>query len=256
MEHRDSLGQLHHDLHVVLDDQHRQPVAVADLAQALDDLPRLLDAHPGRRLVQQEHPRLERQGDGDLQQALVAVADAARRLVGVRRDAGQLQALAAPLGDAGQSRPRRQRGRAAQQPLRAQPHVLEDRQRWADGGHLHGARESGAGPARRRPCGDVLAAKPDLPRARRREAGEQVDQRRLAGPVRADERAQLAIVQHQPHILDGLQPAEAAAKPARLEDDVAHAAGRPADHDRHTPDSPRGQKITMRISKMPTGICV
>ena len=71
IEHHHPLGQAHHQAHVVLDQEHGD----AHLVDAADQVGQrfLLQAvEAGRRFVQQQQPRLGRQGAGDGEQPLLA----------------------------------------------------------------------------------------------------------------------------------------------------------------------------------------
>src|SRR3990167_6192652 len=103
---------------------------------------------------------------------------------------------------------------------------------------------------------DVAALPDDLPAARRKEPGQQVDARRLARAVRADQRAQLAVADGQVDAVDGRQAAEPAGEPPGREDDLAQGVARRVRHTRQTPARPPGKKSTITMSRMPTGICV
>ena len=80
VEHRDAVGDAHHQAHVVLDQQHRD-AAVADLADQLHQVDRLARVHPGGRLVEQQQLRLGGEGPGDLEPPLVAVGEVLGQLV-------------------------------------------------------------------------------------------------------------------------------------------------------------------------------
>ena len=60
----------------------------------------------------------------------------------------------------------------------------------------------------RRQCGDVVAEEHDPPGARLRRAGDQIEQRGLAGAVRADQAEHLAGAHLEAHLIDGGQRAE------------------------------------------------
>ena len=73
----------HHQLHVVLDQQHgvRRSSRMRSISSRSSDF--LGRVHAGRRLVQEQQLRLGGQRAGDLQAALVAVGQAARLVLGV-----------------------------------------------------------------------------------------------------------------------------------------------------------------------------
>src|SRR5207342_569031 len=80
-----------------------------------------------------------------------------------------------------------------------------------------------ADPVRREPA-DRVAGEPDLTGVRAEGAGDQVEQRRLAGAVRPHDADQLAFVQREADVADGAHPAEALADVRHLEE--GHAVGR------------------------------
>ena len=98
--------------------------------------------------------------------------------------------------------------------LHREPHVLQHRQRREDVGALERARRrraaSCARPARRPRRGPSSSMRPavglDLAR-------QHVDERGLAGAVRADHGVQLALVQRDGDVAHGHQPAEVAGQP-------------------------------------------
>ena len=78
VEHGDLLGDAHDDLHVVLDEQDREVLLVAQLAHEVGQLRGLLRVHAGGRLVEQQQLRVGRQRARDLDAALVAVGEVDR----------------------------------------------------------------------------------------------------------------------------------------------------------------------------------
>jgi hypothetical protein len=91
--HGDGVGDGKDGVHVVLDEQDR-----ARLAQALehiDHLGRFLRAHAGQRLVEEQHLGVGGQHHGDLELALLAVAEHAGQAPGApARPASAMQARA------------------------------------------------------------------------------------------------------------------------------------------------------------------
>ena len=82
VEHDDMVGNLHHDRHVVLDQQDRGVVVVADRAQERVEIGRFARIEAGGRLVEAEQHRIGAHGAGDLEPALGAVGQLAGRIVG------------------------------------------------------------------------------------------------------------------------------------------------------------------------------
>jgi hypothetical protein len=96
--------------------------------------------------------------------------------------------------------------------LRAQLDVLER------------ARQAEAGDRALRRAADVVAEERRAARRHRQRAGQQVEHRRLAGAVRADQADDLARIDVEADVVDGDQPAEALGRVAHRQD--ARAAGR------------------------------
>src|SRR5690606_18846236 len=72
----------------------------------------------------------------------------------------------------------------------------------------------------RRLPGDVLALVDDLATVRRFQPGNEVEHRRLAGPVRSDHTSDLAALDAEAGVVHGLDAAEALRDVPDLEDDV------------------------------------
>ena len=70
-QHRDALREAEHQVHVVLDQQHRHVGGQG--RDGGEDVAPLGLRHAGRRLVEQQHPRRAGEGRGDLEQPLLAV---------------------------------------------------------------------------------------------------------------------------------------------------------------------------------------
>ena len=200
VEHQHAVADAHHQLHVVLDQQDRDAV-VADASISLPSATRLGGVHAGRRLVEREQLRLGGERARDLQPALVAVGQAAGGIVGAR--GGCRRSRAAP------ARAARSRFSSAQRALVAQDRAASRRRACARGGRSSRSRAptgwrtggcSGTCARCRRAatwCGfrPASAAPVEGERARvgRVDAGEHVEQRGLAGAVRADQAVDLAL---------------------------------------------------------------
>ena len=87
--------------------------------------------------------------------------------------------------------------------------VVGDRELGKDLGDLERARHAAPHALVGRERGDVASLEPDRARGRREQAADQVEERRLAGAVRADDRAQFAGLDGQRHVVDGDQAAKA-----------------------------------------------
>src|SRR4051794_1846567 len=126
MQHRDALGNLTHEGHVMLDDKHRHAFGIERLDQ-LAGLERFIRRHAGGRLVQQQELRLQRQRHPDLEPLLLAMRQRTRELLAVRPEVEQSQ-QAILLGDA---------FRTGQSLLERNPDVLLDRQLLEHAWSLH-----------------------------------------------------------------------------------------------------------------------
>src|SRR5262249_52950225 len=85
-------------------------------------------------------------------------------------------------------------------------------------GDLEGSRHAKGGAAVAWPCGDILAEQQDLSRGGGENAGDDVEQRRLAGAVRADDGLAVAGEDLQVDPAHRLQPAAALRQMPELED--------------------------------------
>ena len=87
----DDLGRdLEHDIHVVLDEHHRDLLRLPELPHLVDHPPALFSAHAGRRLIEQQHLRIEHQCECDIEQLLIAMRQRRRGAIAL---AGQPQQL-------------------------------------------------------------------------------------------------------------------------------------------------------------------
>ena len=97
MEHGNPVGQLHHHLHVVLDDQDGQ--IAGDAPHQLHRLVGFRRTHPGGRLVETKQPRLGCQRDADFQIALFAMRQVGCEFVRLAEQADRLQRHLGPFDD-------------------------------------------------------------------------------------------------------------------------------------------------------------
>jgi hypothetical protein len=107
--------------------------------------------------------------------------------------------------------------------LGREAHVLAHREARKDVAALEGARDSLARDRVHRQAGDVLPGEEHLPRLRPQRARDEVEDRRLAGAVRADQRADLARLDAEVDLVDCHQRAEAAHQAAALKQ--GHSCG-------------------------------
>ena len=161
--------------------------------QGLDDALRFLVPGAGKGLVEKEQLRLGRKRDGEFELALLAVGEQARRACARGAEADRVETIhrglvqgLLPRGIAEEAEAR------SGARLNRQRHVLEGREARQDRGDLERAGEAAPTRCVHRQMRDVLAVEQDLSGIGGQHAGDLVDQRRLAGAVRADDGVQLA----------------------------------------------------------------
>src|SRR6185312_1482306 len=134
--------------------------------------------------------------------------------------------------------------------LGADAHVLEYRQFGEYLGDLEGARHSERHALVRRHQGDIAPVEFDGAGARRQKAADQIEERRFAGAVRPDDRAQLAFGDAERHVLHRHETAEAFGRIPDFEH--VHAASQAARLRRMKPSRPRGKNSTTSTNSIPT----
>ena len=200
----------------MLDEQDRDAAPVANGADFLAERIDLLVIEPGGRLVEQKQLRPDRERAGELDPLAHAERQFADRPVGdalrariprsARPPARRAAAPRAPR-EASASALARKPPRAKR--MRADPHVVARRHGREQRDVLEGARDAERGDlvprhARKRP-----AVEPDRAGVRLVEAGDAVEQRRLAGAVRADQAADRAGRDREADVVERGDAAEA-----------------------------------------------
>ena len=94
MQHGDAVGELHHHLHVVLDDQDGE--VLGDPAHQLHGVVRLGRAHAGGRLVEAQQFRFGGERDADFEIALLAVRQIGGQFVGLGQQADRIERALRP----------------------------------------------------------------------------------------------------------------------------------------------------------------
>src|SRR5262245_1032904 len=190
MQQRDSFGEFERHVHVVLD--HHDRHVARDRLQQLPYIVALVDREARERLVEQQDLGVLRQRHGDLHPPLLAVgglrqrpigdvleADAPTRVTPARDESGLMVEAA--------ERVPAQRRQAEQ----SERDVPQDGVLWKQRDDLIGARHPEMRPAMARHAGDVAAEQQDRSAVGGELAGDQVEQRGLAGAVRADDQPPL-----------------------------------------------------------------
>ena len=267
MQERDPVREAERHVHVVLDHHGRD--LPRDLRQQATDVEALLRRQAGEGLVEEQHLRVLRQRHGDLDPAPLAVGRLGQRPVlgVVEADPGERRL--GPLDEIGAARERRERVPARRrQSEQRQRHVAQDRVHREQGDDLVGPRQPEMGPQPARSPRDVSAEQVDAAARGSELAGDEVEQRRLAGAVRADDQAPLSRLDVEVDVAGDLETSEGLAqvpqdKGAHRESpavDRAAASGagragrlRHVRHSRAVPGTrPSGMKLMIRTKMIPS----
>ena len=251
VQHADPIGEVEHHVHVVLDEEDRQPALARDPPDDVDGRRGVFRRQALRRLVEQQKGGLLRHRHRDLEQTLIAVRQRGRRLV---RPVEQAQLAEARTRSLLARLHHRAPAHEAKVPrgleLDRDAHVLQHGELGEDARDLKRPRDPAAAARGRGERGDVGALEDHAPRRRREQAGDQVEERGLARAVRPDERAELAGVHDQADVAHRPQRAEGAAEPVRLQ----HGRHARDPSRRAAPTSPPGRKITISTKMTPVKI--
>ena len=183
----------------MLDEQDGEALLGLDRAQRLGQRRRLGAVEARRRLVEQQQPGLGHQRPADLDEPSLAEAEPLDRLVGEVGEPEQLEHLVAagdlvgpgpPAADRGPSRTGRRRRRTRSAMSRCSRTVRVGEQLDA----LERAPDAAPGPLVHGEPGDVVAVELDGAAVAAEHPEQAVEERRLAGAVRADEADPLALV--------------------------------------------------------------
>ena len=212
-------------------DEHDGP-ARRQRADELHRLVRLLGAHAGGGLVQEQQGRIGRQRDPDLQVPLLAMREMGGQVCRLRRQAHRPEdrerSLAA-VRESVRARPEVERAAVA---LHGHPHVLQHGQMREDIRDLVGLGDAQAGHAMLGQPGDVAPVEPHPSRGGRHLPRHQAEEGGLAGAVRPDDRAQLAAANRQVDAIDGEEATEGARESLGSQEDGVSAGGHgDASHD-------------------------
>mmetsp|Transcript_1047 Transcript_1047/g.2758 ORF Transcript_1047/g.2758 Transcript_1047/m.2758 type:complete len:297 (+) Transcript_1047:2737-3627(+) len=229
VQHRHAVAQAHHQLHVMLDQQD----GAAVLADAVDQLAQhdlFGRIHAGGGLIERDQLGVGGQGPGDLQAALVAVAQSPRLEFGVLADADVVQQLLGTRLDGsllGLERRRAQHG--AEQTgtgadVAADHHVLQRRHLGEEADVLEGARDAGLGDLVHRLRRVGRAAEREAAAVRHIKPGDHVEEGGLASAVGADQAVDLARADLDADVGQGLHAAEALGRAADVQNDVVLGA--------------------------------
>src|ERR1700694_5714044 len=257
MHDHDPVGVLEDDVHVVLDDDSGDLVRSDDRADDVHDGRLLPGAHAAGGLVEEEELRLESVGDGNVEQLALTLRDDAGQLRALRIQpelAEDVERLIPYLGVAiGQGE---EPARHALSGEDGERHVVEERELVKEVHDLEAPRDAGLDPAVHRQRGDVLAAEHDAPAVGMEEPADQVHHARLARAVGANQRQDLAFLDLEVDLVDGVGLAEGLAQLLGLEE--VHAWDRllaAAAINRTVPTIPVGSTTTSTNRTRPSSAC-
>src|SRR5882762_10409826 len=257
VERDDAVGVGEDDVHVVLDlDDGLEPDAPGRRHQRLHDRGLVGGAHTRRRLVEQDDLGPQRECRGDVEQLLVALREVSREgaaLVAQAEQLGDLERLALHVAVA---RERREQPGAAPEPgddrgLQRLEHreVREDVNQLERSGHAEPCE-----PHRPEPVDRTLLEVHGAGGGRR-EPGEDVDQRGLAGAVGTDDRQELAGGDAEAHAVERAELPVELPEPLGDQDHVRAAPivyrRAAARRGRTSPRSPSGAKMTIAARRAP-----
>jgi hypothetical protein len=202
----------------MLDQQHRESILL-QLADARVELVNLLGVHSRGRLVEQQQGRLCNDGAGEFEAALFAEREITREFVALARQIGKLEDPVNFLARAARTaEPAAQKAFAAvfDRVLR-HPQILPDAELAEQPDVLKCAGNPARHPHMRGKGGDVLVAQQDLAGRDRKQAADEIDDRRLAGAVRPDQAEHLALRNPEIEAVDGADAAEMFTQPLEFE---------------------------------------
>ncbi len=244
VEHDDAVGEIEHDVHVVLDDDDGERAR-----QLLDQRVHargFLRAHAGGRLVEQQHARLAGERERDLELALAAIADLADRSVAACRRGRPARRCRRPRRGCavrrciGRQNTGANPSRSAQASARLSRTVNSGNRllRWNERAMPMRARAVTSRPVTSR------SSSRTAPEFGPQIAGEQVEIGGLAGAVRADDRVAQPCLEREAHVLRHGERAERLAERAGLERDHARVLRR-----RRARAAPRRVRRSTRSSR-------
>src|SRR5215813_7649980 len=219
-DHR--IAQMGDEAHVVLDQEHGD-AALGQLQQAFGDLVLQGRIDAGRRLVEQHQPGLGHQRAPYFQEFLLAAGQRRRRIVDQVIEPQEARRLPRPLGEGRLALARRlgadhRLPQAFARLVAAVEHeVLEHREPGEAAGDLKGADQALPADGIGGPARDVTAVEANRPRIRRHQAGNHVEQRRLARAIGPDQAGDTAGQDGEVDAAQHVEAVEGTAKVLELE---------------------------------------
>src|SRR6266542_4157508 len=252
----DPRAVLEDNVHVVLDDDGRDPPRAHHLRDDVHDGRLLAGADTAGGLVEEEELGAERVGHGDVQQLAFALAEPARYHPRLARQAELLEHRHGLVPDGSvRVRQREQLPRLAVPREDSQREVVERAEIVEEVDELEAPGDASGdllvdGLAR-----DVRPLEHDGAKVHGNEPADQVDQRGLPCPVGADEGQHLSLRHGEVHAVHGVRLAEVLGE-LRCRQQGAHALALPLSHSRFAvPTMPPGRASTSTTSTTPRNIC-
>ena len=183
----------------------------------VDHAPALFGAHAGGRLVEQQHLGFEHQRQRDIEQLLVAMRQRRRGAVALAGQPQQFHRVLGAVAGLGQRKAPMQHAGAALIGADRGQHGLVHRQRRKNARDLKRAADAVAHDLGRRAPGHIDAVEQDLTGIRLQRAGDQVEERALAGAVRADHGGERTVGKIERDVVGRLDAAERFGEPADLQ---------------------------------------
>ncbi len=217
MQHGHLVGDVLDEFHVVLDHQHR--AVLDDRIEQLRGLDALADAHAGDRLIEHQQVWILDQQHADLEPLLLAV----REHIGIHVEAILQEDHLGDLLDAFAHRGitlEHQRTEHRAPAWIGNLQILEHREIVIDGRRLELAADTGLHDLVLLELGQLLAAELHRPRRGFGFAANQVEHRGLAGTVRADDDADLVLLDIEREIVHRFETVEGNGEPFDREQEV------------------------------------
>ena len=241
VEHGHPVGDAHDQAHVVLDEEDGDLQPLADVADGGRHLAGLGGVHARHRLVEQQDRGLDAEGARHLDALLVAVGELAGGQSEDPVDAEELGDLADSVAvpavlahRVGQPQPGADEPRPGEV-VAAEHQVLLHRRRGEERDVLEGAGHAEAGDRVRRQADEVAVAEAHRAGGGPVDAGQDVEHRRLAGAVGADQRVDRPGLNLEGDVVEGGDSREP-------DGDAVHREGGPRPHPAHGTQAPRRRR--------------
>src|SRR6266545_7157578 len=200
VERHHPVRDVHERVHDVLDDHDRHS-AIANEPNGLEHGPDLRRIEPGQNLVEKQQVGISREGTGELEPLLLGDVERDGQLLSAAREVDQVQGLVGSPG-------RILQAQLAASETGTDHHVFADGELVERPDDLVGACHTQACHVVRAQATEIVAAEDDTAAVGAIDGVEDVEERRLAGPVRADESQDLAFFHAECDMGQGLETAE------------------------------------------------